>query len=56
MNFMIGGEDGQITPDDSPDDYFDENGETRDINEDSKNSIEQMMNEIASSLVDYIMK
>jgi len=56
MNFMIGGEDGQITPDDSPDDYFDENGETRDINEDSKNSIEQMMNEISVSLVDYLLK
>jgi len=56
MNFITGGEDGQITEDVSQEDYFDKNGKIRKMYADFKTNMEQMMDEISFSLVDYLSK
>lgn len=56
MAFSLGGEDGQLTEDVSQADYFDKKGEIRKMYKDLKVAIEQVMNELSSSLVDSLME
>ena len=56
LTFIFGVEDGQITEDVSQMDYFNENGEIKKMYQDLSVTIEQMMDEISFSLVDYLKK
>ncbi|MBL7871748.1 MAG: hypothetical protein JNM78_09075 [Cyclobacteriaceae bacterium] len=55
LSFITGSADGQITEGVTQEDYFDKNGQVKKPFENFKRTLEQLMNELSASLVDYVL-